>query len=114
MKLLFDANLSRKLVQRLADVFADSAHVAEVGLERADDRAVLDYAIEHDYVVVSKDEDFHQMVFLTGPPPKVVWVRLGNCTTAQVELALRDGRERISAFDQDPDAAFLILGRRTA
>ena len=114
MKLLLDANLSRKLVERLADVFPGSAHVSQLGLERAGDRAVFDFAADNDFVIASKDEDFHQLAFLYGPPPKVVWVRLGNCSTAAVERFLRNSADQLAAFERDPFAAFLVLGVGTA
>lgn len=89
MRLLFDNNISRKLVARLADVFPDSSHVALEGLERAADETVWAYAVEHGYVIISKDEDLHQRALLAAPPPKLIWVRLGNCSTADIERALR-------------------------
>lgn len=60
-------------------------------------------------MIVSKDADFHQMSFLLGPPPKVVWMRLGNCTTVQVLAALLRHEERLLAFQADEDAAWLVL-----
>ena len=89
MKLLFDQNLSHMLVGRLDDAFPDSDHVRNVGLREASDHAVWEYAREKGFAIVSKDEDFHQLSFLRGPPPKVVWVKLGNCTTDDVERVLR-------------------------
>ncbi|MGH2758329.1 MAG: DUF5615 family PIN-like protein [Actinomycetota bacterium] len=114
MRLLFDGNLSHKLVERLADVYPESVHVSELGMQRAGDRAVFDYAVENLFVIVSKDEDLHQLAFLLGPPPKVVWVRLGNCTTGDIELELRASTDRLAAFESDDNAAFLVLGQRTA
>ena len=57
MKLLFDQNLSHKLVRLLADLFPDSLHVREVGLNAAGDPLVWDYAKAHGFVIVSKDSD---------------------------------------------------------
>jgi predicted nuclease of predicted toxin-antitoxin system len=85
MKLLFDHNLSYKLVGRLADLFPDSVHIRNVYLHTVDDRTVWEHARANGFAIVSKDEDFHQLSFLYGAPPKVVWVRLGNCTTADIE-----------------------------
>lgn len=85
--------------------------VSEIGLEQAPDRELLDRAAEDGYIVVSKDEDLHQLAILHGPPPKVVWVRLGNCTTSEAEVALRAGIERIDSLAADEDATFLVLGR---
>ena len=85
MKLLFDENLSHKLVQLLADLFPNSVHVRDVGLKSADDPVVWEYAKNNDLMIVSKDSDMHQRSFVFGYPPKVVWVRLGNCSTSDVE-----------------------------
>lgn len=81
MRLLLDQNLSFTLVQALADLYPDSAHVREVGLERADDDQVWRYAATRGLAIVSKDSDFRQMSFVRGHPPKVIWIRRGNCST---------------------------------
>jgi len=82
VRLLLDQNLSRLLVGQLAQSFPESSHVAALGLETATDREIWTYAGTHDYVIVSKDSDFRQLAFLLGPPPKAVWVRVGNCSTS--------------------------------
>ena len=78
MKLLFDENLARSLCDRLKDVFAASEQVCGAGLEQANDADVWEYAKHHGLTIVTKDSDFHQLSFLYGPPPKVVWLRMGN------------------------------------
>jgi predicted nuclease of predicted toxin-antitoxin system len=55
MKLLFDQNLSHRLVRLLAAEYPGSAHVRDLGMAQADDQVVWDYAKQHDYVIVSKD-----------------------------------------------------------
>ena len=110
MRLLLDQNLSPRLARALADVFPDCTHARDCGLSGADDRAVWDYAKTHGYVVVSKDSDFHQLSFVHGAPPKVIWVRLGNCPTAHIEALLRSRVAEITAFVDDPTEAFLVLG----
>lgn len=109
MKLLFDQNLSHKLARRLMDLFPDSTHVREVGLKEAEDPEVWEYAKQQGFMIVSKDADFHQRSFVLGFPPKVVWIRLGNCTTAEVEQAIRKNFDSIKAFTEDEEAAFLVL-----
>lgn len=109
MKLLFDQNLSYKLVKRLADLFPDSIHVREVGLKEADDPVIWEYAKRNDLMVVSKDADFHQRSFVLGYPPKVIWIRLGNCSTSDVESVIRNNFGSIKAFHEDGYAAFLSL-----
>jgi predicted nuclease of predicted toxin-antitoxin system len=109
VKLLFDQNLSQKLPAGLGDLYPACAHVRDFGLERADDEAIWAFARERGFTIVSKDDDFHQRSFLYGPPPKVVWVRLGNCCTARIIARLREHAAAIRAFESDPQAAFLAL-----
>jgi len=109
VKLLFDENVSPRLVGGLSDVFPRSVHVRDVGLSRASDAAIWDYARDRGMTIVSKDSDFHQASFLRGSPPKVIWIRRGNCTTADIETLLRSNRTEILAFGDDPMAAFLAI-----
>lgn len=109
MKLLFDENLSPKLVAALADVFLDSAHLDRVGLGSANDDIVWEYARQHGFTLVSKDSDFHEKSLLYGYPPKVIWIKRGNCANKQIEILLRNKAEQINAMINDSEAAFLIL-----
>ena len=110
MRLLWDHNLSPRLVKRLADVFPDSLHVGDVGLAAASDDEVWAFAAEHGCVVVSKDSDFLQRSLLLGPPPKAVWIRCGNCRTDAIESLLRRHCEELRGFLADATSAFLVLG----
>jgi predicted nuclease of predicted toxin-antitoxin system len=109
MKLLFDQNLSHRLVNILAPEFSDSQHVRDVGMATAADPVVWAYAAKEGFVIVSKDSDFQQRAMLRGHPPKVVWVRLGNCSTTDVSVLMRTRRADLLAFDVDPVASFLAL-----
>jgi len=109
MKLLFDQNLSSRLVDMLQGLFPGSTHVRTVGLGSADDRTVWEYAARHGLAIVSKDSDFQQRSMVFDHPPKVIWVRLGNCTTQDVANLLRREYSEIEAFLADDQAAFLAL-----
>jgi len=109
MKLLFDENLSPQLVRLLHDLFPDSVHVRDVGLKAADDPVVWKYAQDNALIICSKDSDMHQRSFLLGYPPKVVWVRLGNCSTSDVANLLRKHFAAIEVFANDDYASFLTL-----
>lgn len=95
MKLLFDQNLSRKLVTRLADVFPDSSHVQFHELAEKTDTEIWEFARTSDFCIVTQDADFAERSRLYGSPPKVVWLRCGNAPTSQVEAILRAGAEAI-------------------
>lgn len=83
MRLLFDQNLSPRLVSLLSDIYPDYSHVQYLNMDESSDTEVWDYAAERGYTIVSKDADFHQRSLLLGAPPKVIWIQPGQL--------LRDG-----------------------
>lgn len=109
MSLLFDQNLSRRLPALPAAEFPESEQVLVAGLATADDRAVWAYAAARRLTVVSKDADFTAVSAALGPPPKVVWLRVGNGPTRDVVALLRARATDIQAFLADPAAAVLEL-----
>ena len=109
MKLLFDQNLSPRLVGRLADLFPDSAHVFPLGLYNVEDGKVWDHARDNGFIMVSKDADFSELSLLYGHPPKLIWLRTGNCTTSQIEELLRSNFLAIAQMNRDPTTGVLSL-----
>jgi predicted nuclease of predicted toxin-antitoxin system len=109
MKLLFDENLSFRLVAALADIYPDSSHVREVGLLGADDLHVWNYAAEHGFLLVSKDTDFYERSLVFGSPPKIIWLRTGNSTVAETITLLRNQYIVVRHFAEDAEATFLPL-----
>lgn len=110
MKLLFDENLSDRIVPKIIDLYPDSTHVKTEGLEHAADGVIWSFAKEHGLTIVSKDADFHQRSLLFGHPPKLIYLRVGNCSTTHIIDVLRTNYPRTSAFNQDRTASILILG----
>lgn len=110
MSLLFDQNLSPRLARSLSDLFPLSIHVREVDLHNASDDVVWRFAADHRLSIVSKDADFHQMSLVFGQPPKVIWIRTGNCSTSDVEHLIRSRKPEIDRFLDDQEAVFLSLG----
>ena len=109
MKLLFDENLSPRLVQALELEYPGSAHVREIGLRGATDAVIWGRAPQDEYAIVSKDNDFRQLSFLHGAPPKVIWLSVGNAWTEVILRFLRSKRAEIHAFEADAEASLLIL-----
>jgi predicted nuclease of predicted toxin-antitoxin system len=101
--------LAARLVPALARIYPASVHVSDVGLLGASDLAIWEHARENGLVLVSKDEDFHRLSVLFGPPPKVIWIRLGNCTTEDIVRLLHQHRSEVDAFLKHQDAGFLAL-----
>jgi predicted nuclease of predicted toxin-antitoxin system len=108
MKLLFDANLAPGLVGRLSELYPDSSHVIEIGLQSTD-TDIWKFALEYGFTIVSKDSDFQQRAFVRGAPPKVIFLKLGNCRTGVVESLLRQRLEQITNFLAEPTESLLVL-----
>jgi predicted nuclease of predicted toxin-antitoxin system len=100
LKLLFDQNLSRKLVTRLADIFPNASHVQFHQLAEKTDTAIWEFAKLNDFCIVTQDADFAERSRLYGSPPKVVWLRCGNAPTHQVESIIRAGEEAIQQLQE--------------
>ena len=109
MKLLFDQNLSFRLCRDIADLFPESDHVRLLGLSEVRDQVLWDYAKANGFTIVSQDVDFAEMAALLGSPPKVIWLRAGNQSTAAISTLMRRHADLIVAFGKDDDAACLEI-----
>jgi len=109
MKLLLDQNLSWRLVGELTDLFPRSMHVREAGLDQAGDDFVWEYARREGFMILSKDSDFQQRSVLYGAPPKCIWLRIGNCTTNEIENLIRKHATVIQEFADRERESYLIL-----
>jgi len=101
MKLLFDNNLSHKLVERLADLFPNSSHVMIEGLDEADDLEIWRFAKEKEFTIISKDSDYIDLSIVHGSPPKIVWLKIGNCKVSAIENLLRSRFIPLKIFLED-------------
>jgi predicted nuclease of predicted toxin-antitoxin system len=109
VKLLFDHNVSPDLVRRLSDLFPESRHVYQLNLHEQDDLIVWAHAREHEFIVVSKDADFSELSMLRGFPPKLLWLRIGNCETDEIEMMIRTNYPHILQLINDPQRGILSL-----
>ena len=109
MKLLYDQNLSPRLVDRLADLYPNSKHVYEIGLDQSNDGTLWTYAQHHDFIIATRDADFNEISIIRGFPPKVVWIRRGNCSTRDIETMLRSHFDTIQSLNENPNAGILTL-----
>lgn len=109
MKLLFDANLSPKLVARLEDLFPGSAHVFATGLARSTpDEKIWEYALAEGFTIVTADSDFLNLANSRGTPPKVIHLENCDYRTAQVENTLRRCAIWIAELEQSSRATLAI------
>ena len=109
MKLLLDENLSPKLPALIAAQFPGSLHIRDCGLKGATDKAIWEFARANNFTIVSKDSDFYQRSLFYGSPPKIVWLRIGNCTRDEVVQLLLMHEQEIRALDANPLESVLVL-----
>lgn len=109
MKLLFDENLAPSLAASLAAYFPESAHVHALGLDRASDAAVWEFARDHGFTIVTKDADFHERSTIAGYPPKIAWIRRGNCSTGDIEDILMRHADDLRKLSDSSEAGVLVL-----
>lgn len=109
MSLLLDQNLSRRLVVELEPDFPGVTHVALLNMDTEEDEAIWNFAAENHLAIVTKDKDFYQRSLVRGHPPKIIHLKLGNCTTQQVLTILSNQAGHIRQFLNHPDKAYLLL-----
>ena len=84
MKLLFDQNLSFRLVSKLKSIFPEAQQVRDLGLENSTDREIWNYAKSNAFTIITFDADFYDMSNLYGHPPRIIWLRTGNRRTSDL------------------------------
>jgi predicted nuclease of predicted toxin-antitoxin system len=109
VKLLLDENLSPTIAETLAETYPGMAHIREFGLQSAPDPSVWAHAANHGYTIVTKDADFHHRSLLHGQQPKIIWIRLGNCSTCEIAELLIAREEQVKAFHKSTEHSFLVL-----
>jgi predicted nuclease of predicted toxin-antitoxin system len=82
MKLLLDANVSWRLGPILKEHFGECVHadnIPELDFP-AKDTKIWQYAKDNGYTVITRDNDFNDLCTIRGFPPKIIWLRTGNCS----------------------------------
>ena len=103
MKLLLDQNISFRIISKIQDLFPGPKQVRDLGLENSKDSIIWNYAKENNYCIVTFDGDFYDLGLIKGSSPKVIWLRLGNTSTQNIETILRKNYDLINTFLSDPN-----------
>jgi predicted nuclease of predicted toxin-antitoxin system len=96
-------------MKKLSPTFNEIEHIQNINLHRASDQQIWDYALENDYTIVSKDSDFWEKAILEGPPPRVIWLQIGNCTTQKIHDLLINNESKIKDFSSSSGESLLVL-----
>ncbi|QTE24168.1 DUF5615 family PIN-like protein [Polaribacter cellanae] len=100
MKLLFDQNISFRILKQIDSYYPNSKQVRVLNLENASDSKKWEFAKENDFVIVTFDADFSDIANIKGNPPKILWLRTGNTSTKNIAKILKNRFEVISEFIQ--------------
>ncbi len=114
VRLLFDENLSQRLLQPLTDLFPGSEHIRNLASTGTSDRLLWDLSRTGPFILTTRDEDFVGMSVLRGAPPKVVWLNVGKSRNAVIAALLQTHASDIERFAGDDEHTFLAIGFYTA
>ncbi|WKZ60130.1 MAG: DUF5615 family PIN-like protein [Cyclobacteriaceae bacterium] len=109
MKLLFDENISYRIVKKSLEAFPNSLHVTSVRPKLKDDLAIFYYARKQNYLIVTFDEDFRELQSINGFPPKIIWLRTGNTSTEVVLSKLIDNHQSIHELVENREIGILEI-----
>ena len=102
MKILFDANISWKLVNKLSQIFGECAHVDYIGLDvPVEDIDIWNYALDNGYIIMTKDNDFADLLEMNGFPPKVVLLKTGNNSNTAIAELLISAKQMIEDLENN-------------
>jgi len=100
--LLFDQNISFRIVKKIQDTFPNSKQIKELGLENYSDNEIWKFAKNKNFTIVTFDSDFFEISNLKGHPPKIIWLRTGNTTTENIVEILKLKEDLIKDFIENP------------
>lgn len=110
MKLLFDANLSPRLVKALADLFPGSVHLFDLPLARdAHDEVIWSHAKQHGFDIITADgDDYPPLAHRLGPPPKVILLESWRYPTKVALELIRGNAIRIAEFAANEEGLLIL------
>ena len=109
MNLLFDQNISFRIIKKIEDIFPGSISARELGYDNPQDFEIWKYAKSNNFSIVTFDSDFIDLCNLKGFPPKIIWLRIGNTSTTNIAKRIGIEREKIIDFLNNSENAFLEI-----
>ena len=109
MKLLFDQNISHRIIGRVSEHFPHSKQVRQLASEDRTNREIWEYAEENDYTIATFDGDFFDLSLVWGHPPKIIWLRTRNQSTQHILQGLIAHKNDILDFINDSNQSCLSL-----
>ncbi|MEE1961170.1 DUF5615 family PIN-like protein [Allomuricauda taeanensis] len=113
MKLLFDQNISFRLIKAIASFFPQARSVKDLKLVDSSDIEIWRYAKDNHFTIVTFDSDFFDLNTLYGSPPKIIWLKTGNMTTSSLVQLFDEQQDLIKEFIENKEGDFLMLSSNT-
>jgi predicted nuclease of predicted toxin-antitoxin system len=104
MEVWLDANISPAIASWMRREFSIGCFaVRDLGLRDATDTIIFKAAkVKGEIVIVSKDEDFCNLLITLKPPPKIIWLTFGNCSNVIMkEILRRDFRKALDMLGEN-------------
>jgi len=111
MRLLFDQNISFRILKKLPEIYEGSSHVKTEGLLDSSDFEIWEYARIHEFIIVTQDSDFNNLYLLKGFPPKILWFQTGNLQTSELALILKNRQNDIVEFSINDKLGCMEISR---
>lgn len=109
MKLLFDQNISYRILKRISDIYSGSSHVKKEGLINSSDLEIWEYAKTRKFIIVTQDSDFNDLYLVKGFPPKILWLQSGNIRTNELANLLNNQQKEVHQFLENEDLGCLNI-----
>lgn len=111
MKLLFDQNISYRILKDLPETYSGSSHIITEGLINSSDFTIWEYAKLHQFMIVTQDSDFNDIYLLKGFPPKILWFQTGNLRTNDLAIILKNQQNEIINFQNNEELGCLEISK---
>jgi predicted nuclease of predicted toxin-antitoxin system len=98
VSLLFDQNISFRIISKIASIFPTAKQVRQLGIEDFSDIEIWQYAKQNKFTIITFDADFFDISNLKGHPPKIVWLRFGNTKTDYLADIINSKSEILKDF----------------
>ncbi|MFL0681941.1 MAG: DUF5615 family PIN-like protein [Algoriphagus aquaeductus] len=109
MRLLFDQNISPKILKKGLWSDLEVQHVRFVGLEDSSDLEIFQFAKLNEFSIVTFDSDFFDLSLMKGFPPKIIWIRTGNLTTKSIFEIFLTHKNQINEFLENENSGVLEI-----
>lgn len=102
MKLLFDQNISHRIVKMISASDTEVKQVRDLGLENLSDKEIWKFARNNHFSIITFDSDFYELTNLYGIPPKIIWLRTRNLKTLDLARVIMNKLQLIEEFVSNP------------